>query len=138
MKNYSKLLKQIVFFGFVGGVTLLIDLTVTTTLYSLLHLPASLAATIGFLSGFFFNFPMNRKRVFHHESADRFSMATQITLYVCLSLFNLGMTGILTHLLVDGASVNIAVAKVGITALIAIWNFLCFKLLIFSKRSADA
>jgi putative flippase GtrA len=132
MHKYSKHIKQVIFFGVVGVVTLLIDLAVTTSLYHLLHFPPYLASGIGFLSGFFFNFPMNRKKVFHHSELDRFSLRTQIAQYIGLCIFNLFMTGILTQLLVH-SGVEIAIAKILITAVIAVWNFLLFKLYIFSK-----
>ena len=131
-------LKQVVHFGFVGVVTLLIDVTVTTTLYSSFHVPAYLASGIGFLSGFFFNFPMNRKRVFHHSERDKFNLRSQILMYVSLSLFNLLATSLITQLLVSSLELKIAFAKVIVTAVIAVWNFIIFKTLVFSKREPSS
>lgn len=133
VKKYVPLLKQIIFFGFVGFVTLGIDVTVTTTLYNVAHFPAYMASAIGFLSGFFFNFPMNRKRVFRHSSKDKFSLRAQVAMYVSLSLFNLAATSALVELLVVHDVVRIAIAKLLVTALISMWNFVLFKTIIFSK-----
>jgi len=133
VKKYLGLLRQIAFFGIVGVITLGIDVTVTTLLYNFAHLPAYLASAIGFLSGFFFNFPMNRKRVFQHSDKDRFSLHIQIAMVLSLSIFNLVITSLLVELLVTHNIVPIAIAKLLVTALISCWNFILFKMLIFSK-----
>lgn len=131
MKN---IIFQIFLFGVVGGVTLLIDTLVTYILYHGAHLPVFLASGIGFLSGFFFNFPMNRKQVFRHNEHDRFSLKTQIILYALLSVFNLFATSAAVDALVNFHILEIQWAKVVITAIFAVWNFLVFRLVIFTKR----
>lgn len=130
----KKLIQQIVLFGVVGGVTLVIDTSVTYVLYNFAHLPAFLASGIGFLSAFFFNFPMNRKKVFHHSADDRFSLRTQIILYAALSIFNLIATSAAVAGLVGLNLLKIQYAKIIVTAIFAVWNFLVFRLFIFSKK----
>lgn len=132
MSKHAALLKQILFFGIVGVITLCIDVGVTTLLYSVAHLPAYLASAIGFLSGFFFNFPINRKKVFHHSDQDRFGLSAQVVMFISLSLFNLVATSLMVELLVS-QDVAISIAKILVTALIAVWNFILFKSVIFSK-----
>ncbi len=127
------LAKQIILFLIVGGTTLLIDLLVTLFCYHVLGLPAYFASAIGFLSGFFFNFPMNKKRVFKHDSDDRFRFVTQIVLYIALSVFNLIVTSFLAELIVM-VGIDITIAKVFTTGLIAVWNFIIFRQFIFSKK----
>ena len=133
MHKYRTLLKQLFAFGLVGGTSFLIDLVVTTSLYNIFHLQPYLAAGLGFLSAFFFNFPMNRKHVFNHTQYDRFSMKGQVLFYLVLTLFNLFITGLIVQLLVSLSGVQIGIAKVIVTVLIATWNFFIFKYLIFSK-----
>ena len=133
LNKYKATLRQIVYFVVVGSITLGIDVGVSSALFYIAHLPAYLASAIGFCSGFFFNFPMNRKRVFHHSEADRFSLKVQASMYIMLSIFNLGATSLLVELLVTLHIVEIQVAKLLVTALIAIWNFILFKYFIFSK-----
>ena len=134
----KKLIHQIVLFGVVGGVTLVIDTSVTYVLYNFDHLPAFLASGIGFLSAFFFNFPMNRKKVFHHSVDDRFSLHTQIILYAALSIFNLIATSAAVAGLVGLNLLKIQYAKIIVTAIFAIWNFLVFRLFIFSKKPSGS
>lgn len=131
MKN---IIFQMFLFGIVGGITLLIDTLVTYILYHGVHLPVFLASGIGFLSGFFFNFPMNRKQVFRHNEHDRFPLKTQIILYALLSVFNLFATSAAVDILVNLHILEIQWAKIIITAVFAVWNFLVFRLVIFTKR----
>lgn len=134
IKLHQQIIKQVVFFGFVGIVTLLIDVTITKTLYRYVSLPAYLASALGFLSGFFFNFPMNRNRVFKHSSKDRFSLNNQVAMVLSLSLFNLVFTSVFVDSLVRFNMLDIAYAKILATAIIAAWNFAIFKWFIFSKH----
>jgi hypothetical protein cdiviTM7_01485 len=126
---------KIFLFLVVGGITLLIDTSISYILYHNIHLPAFLASGIGFLSGFIFNFPVNRKKVFNHSQYDRFSLKIQITLYTLLSLFNLVATSSIIATLVNSNVLDIQWAKVVVTAVFAIWNFLVFNLFIFSKNN---
>lgn len=138
MDKYTKLFKQVFLFGIVGVISFGIDLGVTTLLYEVAHLPAFLAAGMGFVSAFFFNFPVNRKHVFNHSKLDRFSMRTQIVLYFLLSIFNLVVTSAIIELIVNSGLMTISLAKVSMTVVIAAWNFLIFRFFIFSKRPNQA
>lgn len=129
-----KLVVQIFLFGIVGVATLLVDTLVTSILYYIAHLPAFTASGIGFLSGFCVNFPLNRKQVFNHSEDDRFSLKTQIYLYASLSIFNLIATSMTVDVLVSTNMLEIQWAKIVTTVVFAIWNFLVFKLFIFSKK----
>lgn len=134
MNNYSKLLKQSILFVLVGLGSLIIDIIVTTFLFEVIHFPAYLAGIAGFLSAFFFNFPINRKHVFHHSSQDRFSLKMQVVLYISLSLFNIMVTGVFMQLMMGWNLFPIGLAKIFTTGTISIWNFLIFRFLIFSKK----
>lgn len=130
----KKLIVQIVLFGIVGVTTLAVDTLVTSVLYYMAKIPAFMASGIGFLSGFCVNFPMNRKQVFNHSEDDRFSLKSQICLYASLSFFNLMATSMTVDLLVKMNILEIQWAKIVTTIIFAIWNFLVFKLFIFSKK----
>lgn len=135
--RYGELIKQIIGFVGVGVVTFLIDIISTTILFYGAHFPAYLASASGFLLGFLFAFPTNRKRVFHHSIHDRYSMKLQVLFYLSLSLFNLIITSAIVEVLV-GSEIEIQIAKILVTALIAMWNFLLFKFFIFSKKEAKS
>lgn len=133
----KKLIVQILLFGIVGVTTLAVDTLVTSILYYIAKMPAFMASGIGFLSGFCVNFPMNRKQVFNHSKDDRFSLKTQIYLYALLSVFNLIATSMMVDVLVKTNILEIQWAKIITTVVFAIWNFLVFKLFIFSKKKHD-
>ena len=137
MKTYITLLKQVLFFVAVGILTLAIDVGVSTALYSFLHFPAFLASAFGFLSGFFFGFPVNKKKVFHHTKDDRYNLKKQVSFYWILLVFNLIVTSLLVELLVSLSIIEIQYAKVLVTVLIASWNFIIYKIFIFSKTKPD-
>ena len=126
---------QLVFFLAVGVITFIIDISFTSFFYSVAGFPAYVASSIGFLSGFLFSFPVNRRRVFKHTSQDKFSLSAQVALFLSLSLFNLLVTAAMVDVLVNMNIVSIQVAKIGTTGMIAIWNFYIFKTFIFSKQS---
>ena len=130
----KKLVVQIFLFGIVGITTLLVDTLVTSISYYIVHLPAFMASGVGFLSGFCVNFPLNRKQVFNHSEDDRFSLKAQIYLYASLSIFNLIATSMAVDVLVSTNMLEIQWAKIITTVVFAIWNFLVFKLFIFSKK----
>ena len=130
----KKLVIQILLFGIVGMATLAVDTLVTSILYYIAKMPAFMASGIGFLSGFCVNFPMNRKQVFNHSKDDRFSLKAQIYLYALLSIFNLIATSMMVDVLVKTNILEIQWAKIITTVVFAIWNFLVFKLFIFSKK----
>ena len=130
----KKIVVQIFLFGIVGITTLLVDTLVTSILYYIAHLPAFMASGAGFLSGFCVNFPLNRKQVFNHSEDDRFSLKAQIYLYASLSIFNLIATSMAVDVLVSTNMLEIQWAKIITTVVFAIWNFLVFKLFIFSKK----
>ena len=130
----KKLVVQIFLFGIVGITTLLVDTLVTSILYYIVHLPAFMASGVGFLSGFCVNFPLNRKQVFNHSEDDRVSLKAQIYLYASLSIFNLIATSMAVDVLVSTNMLEIQWAKIITTVVFAIWNFLVFKLFIFSKK----
>lgn len=124
---------QFVLFGLIGVGSFLIDVGVTTFLYKIVLLPAYMASALGFLSAFFFNFPLNRKRVFKHTKHDRFRLKSQVLMYLSLSLFNLLFTSYAVDYMVQVTGIKIYWSKVIFTGLIAVWNFVLFKYLIFSK-----
>ena len=130
----KKLVVQIFLFGIVGITTLLVDTLVTSILYYIAHLPAFMGSGIGFLSGFCVNFPLNRKQVFNHSEDDRFPLKAQIYLYASLSIFNLIATSVTVDVLVSTNILEIQWAKIVTTVVFAVWNFLVFKLFIFSKK----
>ncbi len=110
------------------------SLFVTTTLYNVFSVAPFIASAVGFCSGFFFNFPVNRHKVFKHSEHDKFSLKIQITLVLVLSTFNLVFTSFVTQILVTHNVLQISIAKVLLTVIIAIWNFFILRFFVFAKN----
>lgn len=111
----------------------MIDVGITTFCYHFLHFPAYAASVVGFLSGFFFNFPANRKKVFKHANNDKLSLKAQLLAYMVLCIVNLIVSAVLVQALVN-IGVVIAVAKIITTLIIAAENFIIYKTIIFAKK----
>ena len=127
------LLKQIVRFLVVGIITFLIDLFVTYTSYYLLNYEyAGFCSALGFISGFIFNYTVNKKYVFTISGNRRFSTQHQIVMFAGLAIFNLIISSVMVGYFVDHLLFNIIICKVVMTALIATWNFILLKKVIFS------
>lgn len=126
-------MRQILGYLIVGVLTLVIDVLVTSISFYYLHLQASIASGIGFMSGFFFNFPMNRNRVFRHADDAFFKLPVQIVLFVSYSLFNLVATSLAVEWTVN-LGTNIALAKVLVTAASTIVTFSVLRFGIFRSR----
>lgn len=135
LERHLPLLRQFTFFGFIGVTSLIIDIGVSATLFYIAHFPAYIASGVGFLSAFAFNFPMNRRRVFKHSDKDRFSIQNQIAMYSLLCVFNLIVTSLLVEVMVTSLHIEIQYSKLITAGMIAVWNFILFKFVVFSKRS---
>jgi len=122
---------QFVRFLFVGTMTLLFDAFVTTILYRLVQLAPGLSSAIGFVSGFAINFFGNRGIVFKSSNNFLLSKKMQILSYIALVLFNLSTSSLLIEFLVSRFDMNITILKIVFGAIIALWNFIIYKVFIF-------
>jgi putative flippase GtrA len=100
-------------------------------LYKYGHLPAGLASAIGFTSGFLVNFIGNRGVVFKTVEGYHFRRRLQIIMYVILVFFNLIFTSVMTEILVSKAGANIIIVKICLGLLVATWNFIIYRKIIF-------
>lgn len=130
--QFTRTIRQLFAFGLVGIATLIVDVFVTQISY-LAGAPAFVASAIGFLSGFVVNFPLNRKKVFHHGANDRFSFKVQIWSYAGLSVFNLVTTSA-TVAALTALGVPISVSKILVTVVFFFWNYLVYRFFIFRKN----
>jgi putative flippase GtrA len=133
----SKTSSLIVKFVIVGIATLILDTTVTTLLYKHGHLPAGVASAIGFTSGFLVNFIGNRGVVFKSVEGYHFKRKSQILMYVVLVFFNLAFTSLMTEVLVSRAGGNIIIVKICLGVLVATWNFLIYRTIIFKPPKSS-
>ncbi len=135
MKKIS--VAQPVLFLFVGVITLVIDVVTTSFAFRTLGLDAFISSAIGFFVGFVFNFPANRNRVFSVRDRDHiFTSTQQVVLFLTLAVANILTTSFIIDVLV-GVSVPIEIAKIVVTAGMAVWNFFILKYGIFRFKKVD-
>ena len=125
--------KQFIFFILVGIFSLGIDIGVTTAFYNYFSFSAFYASFVGFLTGFLFNFPVNRQKVFRNSNGNKFSLRAQLIIFLSLSIFNLFASSAAISMLVSAHILEIGYAKILMAGIVALWNFVILKYLIFSK-----
>lgn len=128
---------QLLGFLIVGAVTLLIDVLTTSICFRLLGFPSAVASGCGFMSGFFFNFPVNRKVIFAKAEQTHYvlRLRNQVIGFIILSVANLFISSVIVGELVDLGGTEIEIAKLIVTAAIAVWNFIILRTVIFRTRA---
>lgn len=120
-------------FVLVGGILFLIDFIVTLFCYHILKLDPGIASAIGFCSSFIVGFTLNKKIVFTKSERARFSVRTQIVLYLILATLNLSISAWSVQILVS-QGIWIEVVKPSVTILIACWNYVILGRFIFHSQ----
>ncbi len=101
-------------------------------LYYSLHVHAVVANTISFSLGLLTSFLLNRLWVFG-QSEHNMQVTNQLSLYLITGLINLLITDVAIHFLVR-AGIPAFLDKVGLVILVACWNFIIFKKIIFAHK----
>ncbi len=116
--------RQLLAFGFIGGLSAAIDAGIFWLLTSFGVWPA-LATVISFLSAFLVNYPGNARIVFRARHSGR-----SLRRYITLVLFNLGLSTGIVELLVLTHLIPI-VAKLISIVIVAIVNFTAMRNWVF-------
>jgi len=100
------------------------------------HITAVIANTVSFVLGFTTSFILNRLWVFGQKEQTK-QVLHQISLYLVIAFINLAITDIAIHFLVN-AHVPAFIAKIILVIIVACWNFIIFKKIIFTHRNLSA
>lgn len=126
--------KSLLRFILIGGLTFGIDYSLTLFLHYIVGLPGFLASAASFSCAFLFNFLMSAKWVFKQRRARRFTTKSQVTLFLFLTMCNLGIsTGFVA--VASSYGIEVVVSKVVVTTAIAAWNFFINQNFIFAEKS---
>lgn len=121
-----------------GGLSFVGEYTSFLVTYYWLHFPVVVANSTGFVVGMSLNFSLNYFWVFRNRTE---ALVRSMAQYVLLALVNLGLTSLALTVL-DDLGANLALGKLALMILVTVWNFLIYKLLIFSSgvagRGADS
>jgi len=125
------LFKKLIRFSFVGASNTLIDFLMFTIFHEAFSAGYMISQVIGYSTGIVNSFILNKRWTFEDKSP-RKEAAKKLIQFVSVNLITLGITLIIMNLLVKTANVNVYAAKVIVTFIAQISNFLIYKLWIFN------
>jgi putative flippase GtrA len=125
--------KRLIHYVIAGGAAFTIEYGSFLILYYHFHVAAVTANTVSFILGLITSFMLNRLWVFGHKKQHR-RVAHQISLYLMIAGINLIITDVVIHFLVQ-AKIPAFIAKILLVILVACWNFVIFRKIIFTHRT---
>lgn len=142
MECMKKLIEQVVKFGIVGVIALIIDVAILNLLL-LLHINNVVAGTISFIISLIFNYIASMKYVFkHREDMARWMELLIFVISAVIGLLindviiwasTLGMTAAMSKTAIYVLRTNIG--KLVATVVVAVWNFVIRKWLLDDTKS---
>jgi len=131
----SILLKnKIIRFIISGGTAAFVLLSTLYIFTEFLHIYYILSSILGFGLSVSVNFFLQKKWVFNNHSREL--LLKQAYMFLSISLFNLVLNTFLMYTLVDILNVWYLLSQILIAGIIAIWNFLTYRI-IFNKDSSN-
>ncbi|MGB4612998.1 MAG: GtrA family protein [Erysipelotrichaceae bacterium] len=135
MKEFmnSKLFKQIMKFGFVGGTAFLIDYLVMIFLTEVFSINYLISSVISFCISVIYNYIMSIVWVF--EVDEEKSKTQTFAMFIILSIIGLLINTVVMWLLVDGTDLMpYTIAKIIATAVVMVYNFISRKIFLEKKE----
>lgn len=135
MKDFinSKLFKQIMKFGFVGGTAFLIDYLVMIFLTEVFSINYLISSVISFCISAIYNYIMSIVWVF--EVDEEKSKTQTFAMFIILSIIGLLINTVVMWLLVDGTDLMpYTIAKIIATAVVMVYNFISRKIFLEKKE----
>lgn len=129
-----ELIKQLIKFGFVGGICFVIDYGVMVLLTEVAGMEYLLSCGISFTVSVIANYLLSMKFVF--ERKDTLDRRVEFIIFVIMSVIGLGLTELLMWVFVDKANIHYMISKIVVTAIVMVYNFVTRKLLLEKKKSA--
>lgn len=122
----KKLIAQFMKFGIVGVIAFLIDYGLMVALTEFFGVPYLISNTISFTVSVVFNYVASMRYVF--ERRDDMSRHREFIIFVVLSIIGLILNDLFMWLLVSVWLIDYRIAKIIVTVLVAIWNFVTRKI----------
>lgn len=135
MKDFvdSKIFKQIMKFGFVGGTAFLIDYLVMIFLTEVFSINYLISSVISFCISVIYNYIMSIVWVF--EVDEEKSKTQTFAMFIILSIIGLLINTVVMWLLVDGTDLMpYTIAKIIATAVVMVYNFISRKIFLEKKE----
>lgn len=129
--HMKKLAAQIAKFGVVGGSAFLIDYGVMIALTELVGIHYLISSGISFAVSVIYNYILSVTWVFEVDKAK--DKRKEFMLFTALSIIGLGLNQVLMWGFVDGLHVFYMLAKIVVTAIVMVYNFVTRKLFLEKK-----
>lgn len=131
MVKAKELIAQLFKFGIVGVIAFLIDYGILWCLTEYIGLWYLLSASISFIISVTFNYFASMKYVF--VPREDMSERKQFLLFVGMSAIGLCINEAGMWLLVDLVAIHYMISKIGVTAVVMVYNFITRKLVLERK-----
>ena len=122
-------MKQLFRFGIAGSVSFIIDYGLFLILVRLFAVNYALAAAISFTLSVIINWTMNTLWVF--DSSRIAKKSIEIIIFVSIAAVGLGINELALWIGIEFFAVRAEISKLIATALVAVWNFVIRKLLLY-------
>ena len=130
----KKLIAQIFKFGVVGGTAFLIDYGVMIALIELCGINYLISSGISFVVSVIYNYILSVRWVFEvDENGDK---RKEFVIFIVLSLIGLGLNQLLMWVFVSMIHIFYMVAKIIVTAIVMLYNFITRKLFLEKKHDS--
>lgn len=129
----KKTIIQLIKFGIVGIICFAIDYGLMIILTEYAKLPYLLSCGISFSISVVVNYLLSMRYVF--VSRHDLNKEEEFTLFVFLSIMGLFITEVEMYLLTSGLKIHYTIAKIVVTGIVMMFNFIARKLLLDESRS---
>lgn len=130
----KKLIAQIFKFSVVGGTAFLIDYGVMIALTELCGINYLISSGISFVVSVIYNYILSVRWVFEvDENGDK---RKEFVVFIVLSLIGLGLNQLLMWVFVSMIHIFYMVAKIIVTAIVMLYNFITRKLFLEKKHDS--
>lgn len=118
-----------------GGTAALIDLLLLYFFTAILHWPSWTAVNSAFAGAVLVNFSLQKFWVFSERASN--SIHQQLIKFYLIALVNFITNAVLMYIMINILNIWYLMAQVLVTGLLAMFNFMAYKLFIFRHNSAS-